>query len=76
MNVKKAFPNGNLIEEVYMEPAPGYVISNKVRRLRRILYGLKQTLRAYYFKFSSTMQCLDFKSNLYDSALFIRQTFR
>jgi len=43
VEVKNAFLNGNLQEEVYMKPPPGYEHPpNKVYRLRRALYGLKQ----------------------------------
>ena len=42
MDVKNAFLNGDLSEEVYMQPPPGlYVDSNKVCHFRRALYGLK-----------------------------------
>ena len=43
MDIKNVFLNGDLSEEVYMQPSPGlFVESNKVCRLRRVLYGLKQ----------------------------------
>ena len=43
MDVKNAFLNGDLAEEVYMHPPPGYEHPpHKVYRLRRALYGLKQ----------------------------------
>ena len=42
MDVKNAFLNWDLSEEVYMQPPPGlFVDSNKVCHLRRVLYGLK-----------------------------------
>ena len=43
MDVKNAFLNGNLSEEVYMQPSPALSVeSNKVCHLRRALYALKQ----------------------------------
>ena len=43
MDVKNAFLNGDLSEEVYMQPPSGLSVeSNKVCHLRRALYGLKQ----------------------------------
>ena len=47
MDVKNAFLNGNLSEEVYMQPPPGLSVeSNKVSHFRRALYGLKQAPQA------------------------------
>lgn len=45
MNVKIAFVNGELEEEIYMEQPDGFVITrqeDKVCRLLKSLYGLKQ----------------------------------
>ena len=75
MDVKNAFLNGELSEEVYMQPPPGLSVdSNKVCRLRRALYGLKQAPRAWFAKFSSTIFRLGYTASPYDSALFLRRT--
>jgi hypothetical protein len=53
MDVKNAFLNDDLLEEVYMQPPPGYPDShNQVCHFRCALYGLKQAPRAWFAKFS------------------------
>ena len=45
MDVKNAFLNRDLSEEVYMQSTPGLSIeSNKVCHIRRALHGIKQAL--------------------------------
>ena len=54
MDVKNAFLNGDLYEEVYMQPSPGYPYSgSQVCRLHHALYGLKQAPQVWFEKFSS-----------------------
>ena len=54
MDVKNTFFNGDLHEEVYMQPPPSYPYSgSQVCRLRCTLYGLKQAPQAWFEKFSS-----------------------
>ena len=75
MDVKNAFLNRDLLEEVYMQPSPDYDHPpNKVCRLRNTLYGLKQAPRAWFAKFSSTILQFGFQSSPYVHALFIRKT--
>ena len=75
MDVENTFINGDLSEEVYMQPPPGLSVdSNKVCHLRRALYGLKQAPRAWFAKFSSTIFRLGYTVSPYDSALFLRHT--
>uniref|UniRef100_A0A2N9ICW1 Integrase catalytic domain-containing protein n=1 Tax=Fagus sylvatica TaxID=28930 RepID=A0A2N9ICW1_FAGSY len=75
IDVKNAFLNGDLSEEVYMQPPPGLSHPpDKVCRLRHALYGLKHAPRAWFAKFSSTVSQLGFSISSYDSALFLRRT--
>ena len=53
MDVKNAFLNGDLLEEVYMQLPLGYPDSqNQVCRLHHALYSLKQAPQAWFAKFS------------------------
>ena len=75
MDVKNAFLNGDLSEEVYMQPLSGLSVeSNKICYLQRALYGFKQAPRAWFVKFSSTISRLGYMASHYDSALFLRCT--
>ena len=59
MDIKNVFLHGDLAEEVYMEQPPDFVAqgeSGLVCRLRRSLYGLKQSPRAWFGRFSSVVQ--------------------
>ncbi|KAA8517060.1 hypothetical protein F0562_017122 [Nyssa sinensis] len=75
MDVKNALLNGDLAEEVYMHPPPGYAYPpHTVFRLRRALYDLKQAPRAWFAKFSCVVAQQGFTPSAYDSALFFRTT--
>jgi hypothetical protein len=58
MDVKSAFLNDDLKEEVYVHQPPGFAIPDKegkVLRLRKALYGLRQAPRAWNAKLDSTL---------------------
>jgi len=72
LDVKNAFLNGELREEVYMQPPPGYSIpEGMVYRLRRSLYGLKQAPRAWFQHFASVVTAASFSASTHDPALFV-----
>lgn len=52
--IKNAFLNGNIIEGVYISPPPRYEkrLGPKLYQLRKSLYGLKQSPKALFEKFT------------------------
>ena len=76
MDVKNVFLNGDLQEEVYMQPSLGYTHSGcQVCHICRALYGLKQALQAWFEKFSSVVAQQGFTSSPNDTTLFVRRSF-
>ena len=74
-DVKNAFLNGDLHEEVYMQPPPGYPHSgSQVCCLHCALYGLKQVSRAWFEKFSLVVAQQGFTSSPHDTALFVQRS--
>nr|GEY49569.1 retrovirus-related Pol polyprotein from transposon TNT 1-94 [Tanacetum cinerariifolium] len=76
MDVKTAFLNGNLREEVYVSQPDGFVDPdnpNHVYKLKKALYGLKQAPCAWYEMLSSFLLSQDFSKGLVDPTLFIRR---
>lgn len=71
-DVKTAFLNGELNEEIYMEPADGYGEPDQVWKLKRSIYGLKQSPRMWNEKFTSFMTSLNFNISNYDNSVFYR----
>nr|GFB36710.1 retrovirus-related Pol polyprotein from transposon TNT 1-94 [Tanacetum cinerariifolium] len=76
MNVKTAFLNGNLREDVYVSQPNGFVDPdnlNHVYKLKKALYGLKQASRVRYDMLSSFLLSQDFSKGSVDPTLFIRR---
>ncbi|GJR38634.1 retrovirus-related pol polyprotein from transposon TNT 1-94 [Tanacetum coccineum] len=76
MDVKTAFLNGNLREEVYVSQPDGFVDPDKpnyVYKLKKALYGLKQAPRAWYDMLSSFLISNDFSKGSVDPTLFIHR---
>ncbi|GJT89097.1 retrovirus-related pol polyprotein from transposon TNT 1-94 [Tanacetum coccineum] len=69
MDVKTAFLNGPLKEEVYVNQPDGFIDPhhpNKVYHLKKALYGLKQALRAWYDEFSNFLVSKGFSKGSID----------
>jgi hypothetical protein len=62
MDVKTAFLNGELDEEIYMAQPTGFEVQgheHKVCRLKR--YGLKQSSRQWYLRFHDSITSFGFE---------------
>jgi hypothetical protein len=62
MDVKTTFLHGDLEEEIFMKKPEGYAVKGKelVCKLKKSLYGLKQSPRMWYQKFDTYMLGLGF----------------
>ncbi|KAD3641087.1 hypothetical protein E3N88_30311 [Mikania micrantha] len=70
MDVKTAFLNGDLEEEIYMEQPEGFSApgqEGKVCKLVKSLYGLKQAPKQWHQKFDQVMLNNGFKINECDN---------
>ena len=75
LDIKNAFLPRDLQEEVYMEQPLGYVAQgelHKVCRLKKAIYGLKQSLRAYFDKFSQVANSNGLKRASSHHSIFVR----
>ncbi|GJV31895.1 retrovirus-related pol polyprotein from transposon TNT 1-94 [Tanacetum coccineum] len=75
MDVKTAFLNGELKEEVYVSQPEGFVDQDNpshVYKLKKALYGLKQAPRAWYDMPSSFLISQQFSKGAVDPTLFTR----
>ena len=75
MNVVMAFLNGMLDEEIYMEQPPRYAKKGKecfVCKLKKSIYGLKQSPRCWNTLFKEHMESTNFKQCTADPCIFVR----
>ncbi|KAH9650374.1 protein kinase domain-containing protein [Citrus sinensis] len=76
-DVKNAFLHGDLSEEIYMDLPPGCSrperLNQKVFKLKKSLYGLKQSPRAWFGKFTKTMVLFGYNQSNSDHTLFIKK---
>ncbi|KAL5705661.1 hypothetical protein ACHQM5_023936 [Ranunculus cassubicifolius] len=78
LDVKNAFLHGDLQEEVYMDQPLGYVMeghSGIVCRLKKAIYGLKQSPRAWFDKFSSVVVTYDDSAGITNLKSYLARSF-
>ncbi|GJY08159.1 retrotransposon protein, putative, ty1-copia subclass [Tanacetum coccineum] len=75
MDVKTAFLNGYLNEEVYMEQPEGFVnpkYPNRVCKLKRSIYGLKQASRQWNKRFDDEIKKFGFSQNADEPCVYLK----
>ncbi|KAL0312270.1 UNVERIFIED_CONTAM: Retrovirus-related Pol polyprotein from transposon RE2 [Sesamum radiatum] len=76
MDVKSAFLNGYIDEEIYVEQPQGFVAKGceeKVLRLKKALYGLKQAPRAWYSRIDNYFMNQGFRRSLSEPTLYVKR---
>ena len=76
LDVKSAFLNGYLEEEIFVEQPEEFAVKgkeDKVYQLKKALYGLKQAPRAWYNRINAHLLGLGFKKSQSESTLYIRK---
>ena len=74
MDISSAFLNGDLEEEIYMSQPEGFAVPGKehlVCRLKKSLYGLKQSPRQWYHKLNETFMQLGFRRIQSDNCIYV-----
>jgi hypothetical protein len=75
MDVKTAFLNGSLEEDIYMDQPEGFSIKGKEHlacKLKKSIYGLKQASRQWYLKFHNTITSFGFKEKTVDRCIYLK----
>ena len=75
LDVKSAFLNGLLEEEIYVEQPEGFAVKgheDDVYLLKKALYGLKQAPRAWYSRIDEHLMKLGFRKSLSETTLYIK----
>ena len=73
MDIKTAFLNGELDEEIYIDQPGGFVVNgqeSKVCKLLKSLYGLKQVPKQWHEKFDRTLTSMSFVTTEADKCVY------
>jgi transposase InsO family protein len=77
LDVKSAFLNGYLQEEIFVEQPEGFAIKgqeDKVFLLKKALYGLKQAPRAWYARIDDHLMSLGFAKSPSEPTLYVKHS--
>jgi len=76
LDIKTAFLNGEIKEEVYVKQPPGYQLgdSSSCCRLQKALYGLRQSPRTWHQRLCEELEALGFQASSADPSLFIKRS--
>jgi len=75
MDVKITFLHGDLEEEIYVKQPKGFVVKGKkelVCKLKKSMYGLKQSPRMWYQKFDTFIRGLGFTRSKEDHCVYFK----
>ena len=75
MDVKFAFLNGKIEEEVYIEKPEGFLLSKNIDyvcKLKKALYGLKQAPRAWFSRLDNYLKQQGFKRGATESNIYLK----
>jgi hypothetical protein len=77
MDMKSAFVNRDLKEEVYARQPVGFVIAGqegRVMKLKKVLYSLRQAPRAWNSKLDDTLKKMGFTQSEHEHAMYRRSS--
>jgi hypothetical protein len=75
MDVRTAFLNGDLEENIYMAQPKGFIVKGTKNMgccLKKSIYGLKQASRQWYLKFDRMIKGFGFKENFEDNCVYAK----
>ena len=77
INIKSAYLNGDLDEEIYMDQLKGFAVKGKEHQvcfLKKAIYGLKQAGRQWHIHLSNTLEELGFQRTISgNTSIFIQR---
>jgi hypothetical protein len=74
LDIKTAFLYGVLKEEIYMQLPEGSKEEGMVAKLKRCIYGLKQSSREWYFRLVNFLQPYGFSSTTFDPCVLVHNS--